>query len=185
MSQFDSTKDYYSVLGAEESSSHRDIERLYKRLAARLHPDRGGSEEDMKSLNEAYGVLKDSTLRREYDAQRQKKVGFAPVPRSAPAARDVGLMGHFLTTFLLLASGFFLLVLVRFQWIWFLWPLAILAVGVLFFGILMARSALAAVNASLPSSNLLRRHVILQEAAFWALVVFAGYGVYLFLSGVK
>ncbi|HUE83439.1 MAG TPA: J domain-containing protein [Pyrinomonadaceae bacterium] len=185
MSQFDSTKDYYSVLGAEENSSHRDIERLYKRLAARLHPDRGGSEEDMKSLNEAYGVLKDNTLRREYDAQRQKKVGFAPVPRAAPAARDVGLMGHFLTTFLLLASGFFLLVLVRFQWIWFLWPLAILAVGVLFFGILMARSALAAVNASLPRSNLLRRHVILQEAAFWALVVFAGYGVYLFLSGVK
>ena len=53
MSQFDSSKDYYDILGAEEGASPRDIERLYKRLAARRHPDRGGSEDEMKSLNEA------------------------------------------------------------------------------------------------------------------------------------
>src|SRR5207245_9587979 len=72
MSQFDSSKDYYDILGAEEGASPRDIERLYKRLAALRHPDRGGSEDEMKSLNEAYGVLKDEAVRRVYDSQRRK-----------------------------------------------------------------------------------------------------------------
>ena len=53
MSEFDSKKNYYEVLGAAEHASRRDIERLYKRLASRHHPDRGGSEDRMKSLNEA------------------------------------------------------------------------------------------------------------------------------------
>ena len=185
MSQIDSTKDYYGILGAEENASHRDIERLYKRTAARLHPDRGGNEEAMKSLNEAYGVLKDETLRRDYDAKRRRPLNVSNRPNAAPPARDVGLMGHFLSAFLLLVSGFFLLLLVRFQWIWFLWPLAILAFGVLFFGVLMVRSALAALNASLPRSHLLRRHTILQEVSFWMLVAVACYGVYLFLTAVR
>ena len=77
MSQFDSRKDYYAVLGAEEDASRSDIDRHYKRLAAHLHPDRGGSEEEMKSLNEAYGILKDETTRRDYDDQRQKPVAAA------------------------------------------------------------------------------------------------------------
>ena len=70
MSQSDSKKDYYAIIGADERATSRDLERLYnKRKAAHLHPDRGGSEEDMKALNEAYGVLKDETARREYDEQ--------------------------------------------------------------------------------------------------------------------
>ena len=63
MSQFDSHKDYYDILGANERTTARDLERLYKRMAARRHPDRGGSEEEMKSLNEAYGVLRNATSR--------------------------------------------------------------------------------------------------------------------------
>ena len=35
---------------------------------------------------------------------------------------------------------------VRFQWIWFLWPLAILAVFVVGFGILLAHSAMVKVS---------------------------------------
>ncbi len=183
MSQFDAQKDYYSILGAEEDSSHRDIERLYKRLAARLHPDRGGSEEDMKSLNEAYAVLKDKSIRQEYDAQRRKTPGPSTAARySSPPARDVGLLGHGLSALLLLLTGFILLLLVRFQWIWFLWPLAVLAVGVILFGIMMAHSALSAFNASLSSSNPFRRHTFLQEMLFWTVVVFSGYGVYLLLT---
>ena len=41
--QFDSKKNYYEVLGADDGASRRDIERLYRRLAHRRHPDRGGS----------------------------------------------------------------------------------------------------------------------------------------------
>ena len=130
MSQFDSHKDYYGILGANERTTARDLERLYKRRAASCHPDHGGSEEAMKSLNEAYSVLRNETSRNEYDAQRaQPAVSYVPV--AAPTAKDIGLLGHGLSAFFCLLLGLFLLLLVRSQWIWFLWPLGILAVIVL------------------------------------------------------
>ena len=46
MSQTNSQKDYYEILGANERTSPRDLERLYKRMAARRHPDKGGTEEE-------------------------------------------------------------------------------------------------------------------------------------------
>jgi DnaJ-class molecular chaperone len=51
MSQFDSNKDYYGVLGVDKEASQIEIDREYKRQASKHHPDRGGSEERMKSLN--------------------------------------------------------------------------------------------------------------------------------------
>jgi hypothetical protein len=178
MSEFDTGKDYYAILGADESTPQIQIDRLYKRLAAQRHPDKGGAEEDMKSLNEAYRVLKNEEIRREYDAERSRAAEPRFVPVATPAAQDVGLMGHGLSAFFCLLIGMFLLFLVRVQWIWFLWPLAILAVFVIGFGILMARSYMRAMNAALPVSNRLRRHTRLQEALFWSVVVAAGYGVY-------
>jgi len=185
MSDFDSAKDYYEILGADRYASHRDIERLYKRKAARHHPDRGGDEEEMKILNEAYGVLKNESVRRDYDQTRNTKVESHFVPASAPPANDVGLFGHCLSALLCLLVGLFLLLLVRFQWIWFLWPLAILAVFVIAFGVLMARSAMIAVNASLPVSHLLRRHTGLQEIIFWTVMGSAGYVLYLLMTAVE
>jgi hypothetical protein len=76
----------------------------------------------------------------------------------------------------------FLLLLVRFQWFWFLWPLAILALFVIGFGVLMARSAMLAVNASLPKTNPLKRHTRLQEIAFWLAMITGGYGFYIVLT---
>ncbi|MBA2527896.1 MAG: J domain-containing protein [Pyrinomonadaceae bacterium] len=184
MNQFDSDKDYYAALGADEGASRPDIDRLYKRLAARIHPDRGGSEEEMKSLNEAYGVLKDETIRRDYDARRRKSPAAVFRPASAPTARDIGVFGHCLSAFLCLLVGLFLLFLVRSQWIWFLWPLAVLAVFVIFFGVMMARSAMVAVNASLPVAHPFRRHTLVQEAMFWIAVVGGGYGIYLLFTSV-
>jgi hypothetical protein len=184
MSQFDSKKDYYEILGANERASRRDLDRLYKRLASRRHPDKGGTEEEMKSLNEAYRVLKNEETRSEYDAERSKPVNVAFVPASSPAAQDIGLLGHGLSAFFCLLVGLFLLFLVRFQWIWFLWPLAILALFVILSGVMMARSAMRAVNASLPLSNRLKRYTRLQEAVFWSVVTASGYGVYLLLTSV-
>lgn len=183
MSQFDSHKDYYEILGANERTSPRDLERLYKRMAARRHPDKGGTEEEMKSLNEAYSVLRNKETRHEYDAQRTKPaVSFVPV--SSPTAQDVGLLGQGLSAFFCLLVGLFLLFVVRIQWIRFLWPLAILAVLVVLFGIMMARNAMRAINAALPLSNRFRRYTRLQEAVFWSVVIVSGYGVYLLLSAV-
>src|SRR5215203_3196105 len=166
MSQFDSNKDYYGVLGVYKDASQIEIDRQYRRQAAKHHPDRGGNEEQMKSLNEAYGVLKNHTLRTSYDAKRRRPAaprGFAAV--STPTARDVGVFGHCLSALLCLIAGLFLLLLVRFQWIWFLWPLAILAFFVLAFGVLLARSAMVAVDASLPKTNRFKGHTRIQEAA--------------------
>jgi DnaJ domain len=183
MSQFDSNKDYYGVLGVDKDASRVEIDRQYKRQAAKHHPDRGGNEEQMKSLNEAYGILKDTSLRNAYDAKRRRPAtyqGFTPV--TTPTARDVGVLGHVLSALLCLIAGVFLLLLVRFQWIWFLWPLAILALFVLGFGVLLARSAMVAVNASLPVNNWIKGHTLLQEAAFWVAIVSGGYGLYLVMT---
>jgi hypothetical protein len=185
MSDFDSGKDYYEILGADARASQRDIDRLYKQKASRHHPDRGGSEEEMKKLNEAYGVLKNEGVRRSYDQARTGPARPRPVPASAPAAGDIGLFGHGLSAFLCLMIGLFLLFLVRAQWIWFLWPLAILATFVIAFGVLMARSAMIAANMTLPSSHMLRRHTTLQEILFWLVVGSAGFGVYLLLTAVE
>src|SRR5258705_1816946 len=125
MSQFDSQKDYYAILGANESTPQGDLERLYKRMAARRHPDRGGSEEEMKSLNEAYSVLRNTETRSKYDAQRMK----AParfVPVTTPTASDVGLLGHGLSAFFCLLIGLFLRFLLCFHCVWCLWSLPIL-----------------------------------------------------------
>ena len=184
MSQEDPKNDYYDVLGADERTSASDIDKRYKRLAARRHPDRGGSEEEMKLLNEAYATLKDSAKRREYDEKRHKPSPAPVRPVSAPVAQDVGLFGHCLSAFLCLLLGPFLLFLVRIHWFWFLWPLGILAVLVILFGVMMARSAMVAVNASLPISNPIRRHTRIQEAMFWSVVVVGTYGVYWLLTSV-
>jgi hypothetical protein len=182
MKEFDSTKDYYKILGADTDASHSDIERLYKRKATKHHPDRGGSEEEMKNLNEAYSVLRNEGMRKNYDAVRSARVEAPFVPATTPSAADIGAFGHCLSALLCLIVGLFLLFLVRFQWIWFLWPLAILAAFVIGFGILMARSAMSTVTASLPVSHLLRRHSNIQEFVFWVVVVCVGYGIYLFLG---
>ena len=183
MSRIDSSKDYYDVLGVPQSATRDEIDRQYKREAHKHHPDRGGSEERMKSLNEAYSVLKDASTRATYDNGRYTRVREQPfVPASTPTARDVGVFGHVLSAGLCLAAGVFLLMLVRFQWMWFLWPLAILAVFVTGFGILMARSAMVAVNASLPQTNRFRRHTKFQELAFWFVVLISIYGIYILFT---
>ena len=183
MNQFDSNKDYYGVLGVDKDASQRDIDRHYKRQAARHHPDRGGNEEEMKSVNEAYGVLKDATVRRAYDESRTTKTPRYPdfVPVTTPTAHDVGLMGHFLSAFLCLGTGLFLLFVVRIQWIGFLWPLAIVAILITGFGVLLARSAMVAANDALPATNRLKRHTRLQEFAFWTVIATSGYVLYLLL----
>ncbi len=186
MNQFDSHKDYYGILGANERTSPRDLERLYKRMAARRHPDKGGSEEEMKSLNEAYSILRNKQTRHEYDVQRVKpanpNASFVPV--SSGAAQDVGLLGQGLSAFFCLLIGLFLLFLVRLQWMRFLWPLAVLAVLVILFGIMMARNAMRAINASLPLSNRFRRYTRVQEVIFWSVVIGGVYGLYLLLTAV-
>ena len=184
MDRFNEKEGYYAILGASEDASPREIERLYKRLAHKRHPDRGGNEEEMKALNEAYQVLHDEVSRSKYDSQRQRvKTRVAPVT-AAPTARDVGVSGQLLSALLCLLLGLMLLLLVRFNGLWFLWPLSILALGVMLFGILIAHSAMTNARASLHVTHPARRFRLAEEIAFWSFVVGGGYGIYLILTTI-
>ena len=184
MNAFDSSTDYYAILGAVESSTKRDIERLYRRQAVKRHPDRGGNEDDMKALNEAYQILHDDTTRSAYDLKRRGPRATAAAVNVSPPARDVGAYGLSINAMLCLMVGFFLLFLVRFQWIWFLWPLAILSAFVIVFGIFMAHAALNAFRGSLAKGHPARRFRLAQEAVFWAGVCGGAYVIYWILDVV-
>ncbi|KAG8863799.1 hypothetical protein FRB96_007636 [Tulasnella sp. 330] len=60
-------KDYYKVLGVARDADDRAIKKAYRLKAKDAHPDKGGSEEKMAALSEAYEVLKDPELRARFD----------------------------------------------------------------------------------------------------------------------
>ena len=184
MNHFDDSKDYYSILGAETDATPIEIERLYKRGAAKHHPDRGGDEEEMKALNEAYGVLKDEATRNAYDAERQQPFNEYVPTYSSPSAQADVISGRSVEALLCLFAGVVLLVLVRAHWMRFLWPLGILAVFVIVAGVLMAHSAMLAIRGTFAETHPARRYIKLQEAAFWLMVCGCGYGLYLVLSNL-
>lgn len=64
------TVEYYSILGVEKTASEADIKKAYRKLASKLHPDKGGSKEEFQKLQEAYSVLGDPAKRAEYDQPR-------------------------------------------------------------------------------------------------------------------
>jgi curved DNA-binding protein len=68
------TGDYYQVLGVDRSASQQDIQRAYRTLARRYHPDINkdpGAEERFKDITEAYEVLSDDKKRARYDRYRE------------------------------------------------------------------------------------------------------------------
>ena len=58
-----SEKNYYDILGVSENASEQEIQRAYRNLAKKYHPDKlkgdKVSEERFKEISEAYGVLSD------------------------------------------------------------------------------------------------------------------------------
>jgi curved DNA-binding protein CbpA len=185
MSAFDSNKDYYLILGAEEDAPRSELERLYKRKAILHHPDRGGDEEEMKALNEAYGVLGDDYARAAYDAQRERPESFnreAPFqPYSSPSAKADAASGQCVAALLFLVVGLVLLFVVRFQYVLFLWPLALLAGLLILAGIVHAHSAMSMIRATFALSHPARRFILVQEMLFWSIVGGGCYGVYFIL----
>jgi curved DNA-binding protein CbpA len=66
---------YYGVLGVAPNASQSEIKRAYRRLVRLHHPDVNAQAEDaqIKRLNEAYEVLRDSRKRSAYDEQRRQE----------------------------------------------------------------------------------------------------------------
>jgi molecular chaperone DnaJ len=65
-------KDYYKILGVSDTSTDKDITRVYRKLAKQYHPDANpGSEDKFKEVSAAYDVLGDADKRKEYDEVRR------------------------------------------------------------------------------------------------------------------
>ncbi len=191
MSQPQQSKDYYAILGAEEDATRSEIDRLYRRKAVLHHPDRGGSEEEMKSLNEAYGVLKDEDARRVYDSGRQQaqprhysEMNYNAPPQSPGPVQLDAITHQVGAALMFLVLGLVLLFIVRFQYVMFLWPLALLALFMIVVGIVQAHAVMGAARNMLRQSHPARKLVWIQETAFWSVICGGGYGVYLLLTAI-
>ncbi len=63
-------RDYYQVLGVPREASAEEIQRAYRQLARRHHPDvnkNPDAEDRFKEISEAYDTLSDPDKRRRYD----------------------------------------------------------------------------------------------------------------------
>ncbi|MDP2695969.1 MAG: DnaJ C-terminal domain-containing protein [bacterium] len=61
-------KDYYKVLGVDNSATEADIKKAYRKLAHQYHPDKkDGNESKFKEVSEAYSVLSNKEKRAQYD----------------------------------------------------------------------------------------------------------------------
>ncbi|MBD2694229.1 J domain-containing protein [Anabaena catenula] len=79
------SENYYDVLGISNNATAKEIREVYISLCKDLHPDKlpseSGShlkklaEERLKLINEAYQILKDDSLRSEYDQTCTAEVG--------------------------------------------------------------------------------------------------------------
>ncbi len=72
-------EDYYEILEVSKNASKEIIEKAYKVLAKKYHPDlqeennKSIAEEKMKLINEAYEILSDDIKRREYNIELEKQ----------------------------------------------------------------------------------------------------------------
>ena len=59
--------DLYGTLGVSRDADAREIKKAYYDLAKSKHPDKGGTEEEFKTIQQAYDVLSDDGKRQMYD----------------------------------------------------------------------------------------------------------------------
>ena len=69
----------YEILEVSEKASKEVIEKVYRVLAKKYHPDlqkdgnKENVEEKMKQINEAYEILSDDENRKQYKKKEKKK----------------------------------------------------------------------------------------------------------------
>ncbi|KAF8392149.1 hypothetical protein HHK36_022491 [Tetracentron sinense] len=86
--------DWYAVLGLVNASTDKEsIKKQFKKMAIMVHPDKNGSvaaEGAFKLISEAWNVLSDPTLRKNYDLRSGPRSYSKP---SAPPGASSGAFG--------------------------------------------------------------------------------------------
>jgi DnaJ family protein A protein 2 len=60
-------KKFYEILGVDPKASADDIRKAYRKLAVKLHPDKGGDQHKFQELQHAYEILSEPEKRDIYD----------------------------------------------------------------------------------------------------------------------
>ncbi|MFN2609811.1 MAG: DnaJ C-terminal domain-containing protein [Actinomycetota bacterium] len=72
-------KDYYAALGVDKKSSQAEIDKAFRKLAQKNHPDTNPgdarAEERFKEISQAHDVIGDPAKRKEYDQMREMLAG--------------------------------------------------------------------------------------------------------------
>jgi len=58
---------YYSILSIAKNATTTEIKKAYHKKALKAHPDKGGSADEFRKVQEAYEVLHDNGRRSVYD----------------------------------------------------------------------------------------------------------------------
>ena len=66
---------YYNTLNINRNANEKEIKKAYRKLALKYHPDKyKGSDIYFKNISEAYTILSDEKLRRQYDTCLNNKI---------------------------------------------------------------------------------------------------------------
>lgn len=60
-------KDPYYVLNVDNKATYQEIQKAYRNLSKKTHPDKGGSSDEFNEINKAWNILKDPIRRKLFD----------------------------------------------------------------------------------------------------------------------